>query len=187
MASRRRGCFGHCDSGAVAVETAVVMTILVTLLFGIVDSSFLFKDSMSVSAAARAGARMGASEPRVLGFAQDSANQVTNSLSDLNPANLQAVWVYKTTAATGSPPAACNSTNSCVPFTWNGTQLTTASSGNWLNTNQNACSGDPARDSLGVYVKYKHTSPLGFFFNNMMISESTVMWIEPTTSLICHP
>src|SRR5664280_3477397 len=168
MASRRRGWIGHCDGGAVAVETAVVLTILVTLLFGIVDSSFLFKDSLSVSAAARAGARMGASQPRVSNFAQASADQVTNALSDLNPANIQAVWVYKTTGATGSPPATCppKSQNSyCVPFTWNGSQLTTSSLGNWPSTSQDACAGDVTtgtnlRDSLGVYVKYNHTSPL---------------------------
>jgi Flp pilus assembly protein TadG len=184
---------GHRDSGAVAVETAVVSMFLIILLFGIVETSFLFKDWLSVSAAARAGARMGASQPRVVNFAQASADQVTNALSDLNPASLQTitVWVYKTTGTTGSPPATCNSSSSCVPFTWNGTQLTTSSLGNWLNTSQDACAGDVTtapnlRDSLGVYVKYKHTSPLGFFFNNSTISQSTVMWIEPwTTDVHC--
>jgi Flp pilus assembly protein TadG len=188
MPSKRWDCMGHRDSGAVAVETAVVSMLLIILLFGIVESSFLFKDWLSVSAAARAGARMGASQPRVANFAQASADQVTNSLSDLNPANLQAVWVYKTTALTGPPPATCNSSSSCVPFTWNGSQLTTGSAGNWLNTSQNACAGDPARDSLGVYVKYTHTSPLGFFFNGSTISQSTVMWVEPWTGDVhCKP
>jgi len=193
MPSMRWESTGHRDSGAVAVETAVVSMLLIILLFGIVESSFLFKDWLSVSAAARAGARMGASQPRIANFAQASADQVTNALSDLNPANLQAVWVYKTTGATGSPPAKCNSSSSCVPFTWNGTQLTTSSLGNWLSTSQNACAGDVTtapnlRDSLGVYVNYTHTSPLGFFFNNSTISQSTVMWIEPwTTDVHCKP
>jgi hypothetical protein len=178
------------DGGAVAVETAVVSTLLIILLFGIVECSFLFKDWLSVSAAARAGARMGSSQPRVANFAQASADQVTNALSDLSPADLQAVWVYKTTGATGPPPATCTSSSSCVPFTWDGAQLklTTSSSGNWLNTDQNACAGDAARDSLGVYLKYKHTSPLGVFFNNSIISQTTVMWIEPwTTDVHCKP
>jgi Flp pilus assembly protein TadG len=179
---------GRHDSGAVAVETAFVSMFLVILLFGICESSFLFKDWLSVSAAARAGARMGASQPRVSNFAQASADQVTNALSGLTLANVQAVWVYKTTAATGQPPATCNSSSSCVPFTPSGSQLTTASSSNWLSTNQNACPGDAGRDSLGVYVKYTHTSPLGFFFNNSIISQSTVMWLEPwTTDVHCKP
>ena len=193
MPSTRWESTRHRDSGAVAVETAVVSMFLIILVFGIVESSFLFKDWLSVSAAARAGARMGASQPRVANFAQASADQVTNALSDLNPANIQAVWVYKTTGTTGSPPATCDSSSSCVPFTWNGSQLTTSSLGNWLSTSQDACAGDVTtapnlRDSLGVYVKYNHTSPWGFFFNNSTISQSTVMWIEPwTTDVHCKP
>ena len=183
------------DSGTVAVETAVVSMLLIILLFGIAESSFLFKDGLSVSAAARAGARMGASQPRVPNFAQAAADQVTNSLSDLDPANLQAVWVYRTTstgAFAGLPDSGSfASCTTCVKFTWNAAASPPAlqqSYGNWLNTSQNACAGDPARDSLGVYVKYRHTSPLGFFFNNAIISESTVMWVEPmATYTTCHP
>ena len=103
MPSERRRPRGDRDSGAVAVETALVSMLLLTLLFGIVDSSFLLKDWLTVSAAARAGARMGASEPRVATFAQDSADQVTNAISGLNPANLQEVWVYKADKVTGLP------------------------------------------------------------------------------------
>jgi Flp pilus assembly protein TadG len=180
---------GRRDSGAVAVETAAVSMFLVILLFGIVESSFLFKDWLSVSAAARAGARMGASEPRTSSFAQDSADQVTASLSDLNPANLQEVWVYRTTGTTGLPDSGSfASCTTCVKFTWNATTGSLMrSSDNWPSTSQNACAGDATRDSLGVYVKYRHTSPLGFFFNNATISESTVMWVEPTSSAICKP
>jgi hypothetical protein len=164
--------------------------LLVILLFGIVESSFLFKDWLAVSAAARAGARMGASQPRSSSFAQDAANQVTNALSDLKPANLQEVWVYKASGTTGLPDTGSfASCGKCVKFTWNaGTNLLSPSSSNWPSSSQNACAGDPGRESLGVYVKYKHTSPLGFFFVNQVITESTVMWIEPFTSTsVCKP
>jgi hypothetical protein len=189
MPSRRWRSRGHRDSGAVAVETAVVSMLLVILLFGIVESSFLFKNWLSVSAAARAGARMGASQPRSPSFAQDSANQVTNALSDLDPADLQEVWVYRTTGATGLPDSGSfASCTTCVKFTWNPvTSSLRPSSDNWSYSSQNACAGDAARDSLGVYVKYRHTSPLALFFNNTIISESTVMWIEPTSAAICKP
>jgi len=197
MPSERREPTGHRDSGAVAVETALVSMLLIILLFGIIESSFLFKDWISVSAAARAGARMGASQPRSPSFAQDTANQVTNAISDLTPANIQEVWVYKA-AVTTNPATSTNrpigfsdfsNCTACVKFTWNaGTHSLTQSFGNWLSTSQNACSGDPARDSLGVYVKYRHSSPLGFFFNNATVSESTVMWIEPITNTsVCKP
>ena len=70
---RRRADREH---GAVAVETALVAVLLCTLLFGIIECSLLMKDWLAVSASARAGARMAASEPRSDGFAQDAANQV---------------------------------------------------------------------------------------------------------------
>jgi Flp pilus assembly protein TadG len=174
----------HRDSGAVAVEAAMVSMLLITLLFGIIDSSFLFKDWLAVSAAGRAGARMGASQPRVQGFAQDSADQVTNALTGMIPANIQQVWVYRTTSA-GALPTTCNASSYCVPFTWNGTKLTTASVTNWDYSSQNACEGDPLRDSLGVFVKYRHISPMGFFFQNTTVSESTVMFLEPYITTPC--
>jgi Flp pilus assembly protein TadG len=192
MPSQRFRSGGHRDSGAVAVETAAVSMFLIVLLMGIVESSFLFKDWVTVSAAARAGARMGAGQPKVSTFAQSAADQVANSIqtsnstSGLIPANIQAVWVYKATAATGLPDSGNFTTcTACVKYTWNGTSLVQSSSG-WnsgLSTGsppgQNACIGDPARMSLGVYVQYKHSSPLHFFFDNFVMSESTVMWLEP--------
>ena len=178
MRAERRKPTRHRDSGAVAVEAGMVSLLLVTLLFGIVDASFLFKDWLAVSAAGRAGARMGASQPRVEAFAQNSADQVTNALIGLAPANIQQVWVYKTTSA-GALPTTCDAFSKCVPFTWDGTKLTTLLKANWDSQLQNACEGDPLRDSLGVFVKYKHTSPMGFFFRNTTVSESTVMFLEP--------
>jgi Flp pilus assembly protein TadG len=186
---KRLVLLGNRDSGAVAVETALVSLLLLTLLCGIVESAFLYKDSLAVSAASRAGARMGASQPRLGGspdFAQLSADQVTNALSTLTPANIQEVWVYQSTGATRFPDSGSFTTcNICVKFHWSGTSLVRYYN-NWPASSQNACSGDvlgPApnlRDSLGVYVKYRHSSVLGFFFtNNVMVSESTVMWIEP--------
>lgn len=187
MPSERLQLTGHRDSGAVAVETALVSMLLLTLLFGIVDTSFLLKDWLTVSAAARAGARMGASQPRMTNFASDSAAQVTNAISGLDPANLEQVWVYKATFATGLPDsgsfAGCTT---CVKYTWDsGLKKLVWLSGSWAPTSQNACAGDVNRHVLGVYVKYRHSAPLGFFFNNATVSESTVMWLEPSFALVC--
>jgi Flp pilus assembly protein TadG len=196
MPWERRRSTVHRDSGVVAVETGIVSMLLVILLFGIVESSFLFKDYLAVSAATRAGARMGASQPRIASvagspdFAQLSANQVTNSITGLIPANLLEVWVYKASATTGLPDSdSFASCTVCVKFTWNAASksLTPKVGTTWPAPNQNACPGDPLRDSLGVYVKYQHSSPLGFFFKNAIVSQSTVMWVEPTTAAICKP
>ncbi|MCW2758560.1 MAG: pilus assembly protein [Nocardioidaceae bacterium] len=52
---RRRG-----ESGAVAVEAALVMPLLCLLIFGMVEFSFLLRDYVSVTAANRAGGRVAA-------------------------------------------------------------------------------------------------------------------------------
>ena len=186
----RRGEAPNCrgESGVVAVETAIVSLFLSLLLFGIVDTAFLLRDWIFGSSAARAGARMGSSEPRMANFADDSAAQVTNAMTGLIPVNIQEVWVYKATYATGLPDSGsfANCTV-CVKYTWNGVKLQ-QSFNNWPPPSQNGCAGDPNRDALGVYVKYKHSAPVGFFFNNAVVAESTEMWIEPlSVSTICKP
>ena len=189
MLLERRSPMGDRDSGAVAVETALVSMLLLTLLFGIVDSSFLLKDWLTVSAAARAGARMGSSEPRWTTFAQDSADQVTNAITGLNQANLQQVWVYKAAYATGLPLSGASCATNCVKYKWDSTaKKLVLLSGSWPYLSQNACPGPvEVRDVLGVYVKYTHSAPLGFFFNGATVSESTVMWLEPSFATDCKP
>lgn len=202
MPSKRRDPPGRRDSGVVAVETGLVSMFLVLLLFGIIDASFFFKDWLTISSAARAGARMGASEPRVgnVGntrlFADDSADQVTNAVSGLAASSLASinVWVYKADGTTGLPTSGLTSgipscTSNCVKYTWPGgaTKLTYLS-GSWAYTSQNACNGDAARDTLGVWVKYSHASPLGSTVWNRDMSESTVIFLEPIpSSQVCKP
>jgi hypothetical protein len=133
---------------------------------------------------------MGASQPRLANFAQLSADQVTNAVSSLTPASIEAVWVFKTTGATGLPDSGSfASCTACVKYTWDPAlkKLTTVSTAGWPATSQNACAGDPNRDALGVYVRYRHQSPLGLLFNGTIMKESTVMWIEPTAETICRP
>jgi hypothetical protein len=195
---QRRHRSGSRDDGAVAVETAVVSMMLVVLLMGIVEASFFFKDWITVSSASRAGARMGASQPKVSTFATSTADQVTNTISGLPATSLASleVWIYDARATDGLPsslgagvaPTANNCTVKCLKYTWSVglAKLVPAgtpgvwSSGNWTaTTGQDACIGDVNRSSLGVYVKFPHYSPLGFFFQNAPIAESTMMWLEP--------
>jgi TadE-like protein len=188
------------DGGAVAVETAVVSMFLIILLMGIVESAFFFKDWTTVATASRAGARMGASQSKSPTFATTTADQVTNTISGLPPTSLASieVWIYDarftvptsaagdglpTGTAVGVAPSANNCTTKCLKFTWDAglSKLVPASPtpGAWDYHVQNACIGDPLRSHLGVYVKFPHYSPLGFFFQNATVAESTMMWLEP--------
>lgn len=194
----RRHRSGSREDGAVALETAVVSMMLIIVLMGIVEASFFFKDWITVSSASRAGARMGASQAKSASFATTTADQVTNSISGLPATSLASleVWIYDarfnnpslstdglpTGTALGVVPAANNCTTKCLKYTWSValSKLVPASTpGSWTSTSQNACIGDALRSHLGVYVKFPHYSPLGFFFQNAPIAESTMMWLEP--------
>ena len=107
-------------------------------------------------------------------------------MSGLDLANIQSVLVYDADYATGLPTSP-GCTNNCVTYTWlSGATKLTYSSGIWSAVSQNACAGDPLRDALGVTVTYKHAGMV-FFFKNAIVRQTTVMWIEPTTALICKP
>jgi Flp pilus assembly protein TadG len=174
----------------VAVETALVSVILCTLLFGIIECSLLMKDWLAVSASARAGARMAVSEPRLAGFAQDAANQVTSSVSDLTMSASDRLWVYK--ADTHGMPASgtfASCANPCVQFRWDpATQAFVNLAGSYDPLSQNACAGSASNDSIGVYLKVTHHPLTGWLFGNLTVAESTVMRLEPMSSTgACKP
>ena len=60
----RRRCRRARERGAVAVETAFVSMLLISILYSIAETSFLLRDGMVVSSASRAGARIASSLPR---------------------------------------------------------------------------------------------------------------------------
>src|SRR5450759_4682188 len=112
---------GRSDSGAVAVEAALVTPVLMLMLFGIVELSLMLKDDLAVSAAARAGARTGSALPRFndgsTDFAQQAADQAARSASALDLSAVS-LTIYAADAAgdpqAGGSPVDC--TDRCVHF-----------------------------------------------------------------------
>jgi hypothetical protein len=51
--------------------------------------------------------------------------------------------------------------------------------GSWDYKTQNACQGDAAHDSVGVYLSVKDTGVTKLFFNTMTLKSRTVMNFEP--------
>ncbi len=167
------------ERGAVAVETALVAMLLITMIYGVVETSFLYRDGLVVSSASRAGARTASSLPRDLSFASAGAAQVETAMGRSDLSRVTAVWVFKANPATGLPDSGNFTTcTTCVKFV--GTPVGLIYSGSplgWDPSSQNACTGTV--DTLGVYVQYSYPSRLGFFFKNHTLSESTVMRLEP--------
>ncbi len=95
------------ESGAAAVEFALVVPVLVSLVFGIIDFSSVYSSQATLSAAARQGAR-------VMALQNSSAAAVTAVLAaapTLNPA--------LTSAQVTVSPAACTpGANATVTITY---------------------------------------------------------------------
>ncbi len=161
-----------------AVETALVAMLLITMLFGIIETSFLYRDGLVISAASRAGARTASSLPREATYATSAKSQITSTLGSMDLSRVSAVWVFKANPSTGLPDSGSfASCTTCVKYVGTPAGLIPNGPANWDPSAQKACAGDV--DTLGVYVRYNYPSRLGFFFPNHQVSESTVMRLEP--------
>ncbi len=180
---RARHRLGPRGRGAAAVETALVLPVILLIFFGILEFGMLFKDWFATISATRAGARLASAEPRNATFAQDAADQVQNAATALNLANVQALWVYKADAngyPVGGGGAAFTGCTVCVKYTWDaGANAFTQVSNTWASTAQNACAGDPLHDTIGIYLQLKHDSFTRMVFNNFVLKEHAVLALEP--------
>ncbi len=164
-----------------ALEGAIVFLFLFTILAGVVDVSMFFKDTYSVSTAARAGARTAAADPMNTTFARDAARQAASAMTDLDWQRVTEIWVYKANPTTGATMTGSTCAVQCVRFTLTGPGVPSAGSGVW--TARNACiSPTVPVDSVGVQVRYRHTATV-MFADNQIITERVVMRLEqiPTT------
>jgi TadE-like protein len=169
------------DSGAVAVEAALITPFLLFLVLGIIEFTLLLKDDVAVAASVRAGARTASAEPRTNGFTDDAAAQVTRAVSGLDSNGLESgeLWVYRA-GPTGDPPATCDT--DCVVYMWNGTRFV-LSSGSWDPLTIDACPIDADHpdgpDAVGVYLRYRHSFLTGLFGGGLTISDTSVLNFEP--------
>lgn len=185
--ARRRG-----SRGVTIVETAIVVTVVVTILFLIVELAFVFRTGTVASSAARAGARLASA---TYGDAETSAQQnavlrsivesVEVALNDLGDQAAPTRLVIYEAGPDGTPAggdlAVCNA--SCVDFTWN------ARTGHFARTG-GAGWGDPDNcgrvlDRVGVSVRVRHTAFTALGWPHIDVEEHTVMRLEPGAFRLC--
>jgi Flp pilus assembly protein TadG len=179
----RASMFG--ERGAAAVEAALVTPVVFALLFGIIEMGFLFKDYLAVAGSVRAGVRIASANPRLSTFAQVGANSVARTGGAMNLNDVQQMWVYKVDTVTDKPVGFTDFSNCtvCVKFRWDaGTKAFVTMTDNWPASSQNACSssslGGPP-DRIGVYLQLKHPAFTKLVFNSIVISEASIMTLEP--------
>jgi Flp pilus assembly protein TadG len=183
---RARRC---ADRGAVAVEAALILPMLIVLALGIAEFGLLAKNWLSATSAVRAGVRVASAEPGQTTFATDAAAQVATALRDFpgaddtNPATnpIVGLWVYKAGAGGLPDSGTFQGCTTCVRFNWNAATLAFNTPGynNWAASSHHSCPGDAAHDSVGVFLQLRHDAATGLFFQTWDIGEHAVMALEP--------
>jgi Flp pilus assembly protein TadG len=181
----------RCNSrGAAMVEFALVLIPLCLIIFGLVEFGFIYRASLDVSSASRAGARIGAAEPKADTFYADIFNAAITAGNNIGFSNGDFICVYQVNNSVnpnGTPTGSCASNPNARMITYNGSSWSPAitsindASGPWSKTARQDCLSSTNPDSVGVEVSVTHHSITGFFgnFNNMRLTEHTVMRLEP--------
>ena len=201
------------DSGAAAVEFAIVLPVLLLLVVGMIEFAFVMRDNLSTSSAVRTGVRTaitGAADGCVAGTAgtsscvpsltQAAANSVEKGGLGMPKNSINYILVYKANnlgfpgangVSTMATKAACGTTvANCVAFIWDQTANSGAgglvySSGGWNSQAINACL--PITDQVGVFMSVDHPYITRLFGATLTVSDRAVMRFQPLDPTSCGP
>lgn len=179
---QRCGGSAVAQRGAVAVEAALVVPLVVTVLLGVIELASLLHGQVGLAAAARSAARVGSSEPRLAGFADDAVAAALSSGTGVALSDIDEVWVYRANSrgfpgaeqATGFP-AQCPS--ECLRYRPEGTGAVVFD-GAWAAEQIDACVG--TADALGVRIVATHRALSAGLIPATRLSEHAVMRFEPS-------
>lgn len=205
----------HGESGAVAVEAALVVPLLAMLVFGMIEFAFVMRDYASVSNAVRTGGRIastgadsgpgtcetGAGAPPCTStsspaLAQEAADAIQRSGSAMPNDSINYLLVYKANPS-GFPgvdsnrtiPADCSATANCVKFIWRPTlDAFRYSGGTWSSISISACfpgSATYPMDRVGIYLNASHKMMTGLFGTSLTLDDRAVLDFEPLATQNC--
>lgn len=96
------------DRGAVAVEAALVLPVVMLLVFGMIEFSLLMRDWVSITAATRAGARIASASPGAGPGTCITGTDGVTCAPATSPALAQAAADAMQRSLTGVPPTSIN-------------------------------------------------------------------------------
>lgn len=197
------------ERGAVAVEAALVVPIIATMLFGIIEVTMLVRDDVALTSASRTGARVAsaaagagpgicesgpeappctsASSPAL---AQAAADAIQRAGSAMPKDAIDYILVYQANSA-GFPgaegsttmPSSCAGVSNCVQFVWrDSADAFRYASGAWDSRTIDGCVNES--DTLGVYIHATHKAVTGLF-GSVGLSDRAVMKFEPLSDDTC--
>ena len=176
------------ERGATLVETALILPLLLLLSLGAVEIGFLVVDYLTVTNAAREGARTGAAAGDYVDAttsidADDLIIEAVEQVAcNLEFSTLSSVSIYKADADGNpiDPGTLLNRFTGSVNCSTGATGLTCANGCPWTVTSRDRKL--PGLDNLGVEVVFHHENVVGFVpLPTATFSERAVMRLEPDT------
>lgn len=179
------------DRGASMVEVGIVLPILLMLAVGLSEIGFLVIDYITVTNAARSGARTGAAAANDPSADDAILDVVEEDVCNLRYGDVVSVQIYKADPSDGSMPDPVSSglVNTYIP----GGPLQCDAIGHAFVCDPSlSCTWDPASrdnappgfDAVGVRIVFSHTYVVGLLpFPTGPFHEDVVMQLEPDTSL----
>lgn len=187
------------ERGAVMVEAALVLPVMVLLVLGIMEFGLLFTSYSTTTAASRSGARLAATAYSQAGGSSTQQDQaadaiaaaVSADLEVLNNAEPVGMAIYRVDPGSGDgepvggfpgPDMTGGCTTDCIRYSWNAsTEEMDRTSGSWSDAD--ACGVDV--DSIGVYVQTEHSYISGILGQTRDVDGHTVMRLEPLPTDSC--
>lgn len=195
----RRAAHGRGQRGAVLVEAALVLPVMILVVMGIIEFGFAFASSTTTTGASRSGARLGAAAYATAGTipanqrtaADQIAATVSADLVGLTSAEPVGMTIYRADSASsdGAPIGGFpddgmvgGCTTDCFRYLWDSaTEQMKYDSGGWPDPD--ACGMN--LDSIGVYVQAKHDYITGMIGDHVYVDGQTIMRLEPLPSDQC--
>jgi len=169
------------DSGAVAVETALVTGLLLLIVLGAFEYGMAFRSWFGLTASSREGARVGASVGPIEGADCAILEAAAAALSSTSANEVVNIRIFQHPEATGTPSSLYRPAEGDIEdgeiLRCENWFLTTSNA--WTETDRDNTGDD--RDWLGVEVTYEHAWITGFLFWNGTVqwSNDSVMRLEP--------
>lgn len=182
---------GDHNRSAVLIESAIVITLILTMFFGVLEFGMLLCSRHALAEATRTGARAASSLPRQDGYQTAAAEAVGANLRGSIPStSVVSLVVYKAVPNTDFPISGTlsNCTGSCYRFDWDAAaeQFNVVPGYTWAASDQDACGDVGNTDYVGVALTGTHDFVTSFWSDNVAISDRTVMRLEPVIdSAIC--
>jgi Flp pilus assembly protein TadG len=179
--------------GAALVEAAIVLPVVLTLLVGIIEFGFIWKDSLAISNAVRAAARIGSADGTNAASDYDILQQIKTGTSGMA---VNMIVVFKANSYS-SVPASCltgSVSGLCNRYVASDMNLTSASFNcatnvsapdyNWCPPTQRVDSrtgnSGTGTDYIGVYVQINHPYYTKLLGSSRTMSDTAILRIEPT-------